>query len=198
MHTPNTRFIALDVETTGVDFQRSQVIQCGVVFLTPDLQETGTTEWNINYDPDAFDWNVEAEEIHGIPKEQARIHGISIDAFLTVFEKELFKHYGIGIDRHLHIIAANAHFDFMMLKLLWEMYRKTPFLLSHRFADINSAGLVLFGEAGMSRLMDILNIENDKDKRHGALYDAQLHLAIFNTLRSYVKRENSDQSLQEA
>ena len=182
----NTRFIALDVETTGLDFCRTQVIQCGAVFLAPDLRETDALEWNINYNPEVFGWNAESEEIHNISREKAYTHGISADAFLTVFEKELFRHYGIGIDRHLHIIAANAHFDYLMLKLLWEKHRTTPFLLSHRLADVNAAALVLLGESGLSRLMDVFDIPDDEDKRHSALYDARLHLRIFNALRDRV------------
>lgn len=183
MRTPNTRFIALDTEATGLDFEKSQVIQCGAVFLSTELEETEAIEWNINYDPNMFEWDINAEEVHGIPKETAMTHGISIDAFLTVFEKKLFSHYGIGIDRHLHIIAANAYFDYLMIRSLWEKHRSKPFLLSHRFADVNGAALVCIGESGMSRLLDKLDIEHESSKRHSALYDAQLHLSVFRELR---------------
>ena len=179
------QFIALDVETTGVDFSNSQVLQCGVIILDNNMEEKEVIEWNVNYREEVFEWNSEAEEIHGIPKEVAKKHGIEIEQFLDVFEKTIFKNYGIQVDRHLHIIAANAHFDYLMLKNIWERYKKTPFPISHRFADINSAALVLFGKSGLSFLLNELNIEHSSENRHSALYDARLHLEVFKKLQQW-------------
>ena len=184
------RFIALDVESTGVDFCSSQVIQCGVVFLDKDLQSVHSREWNINYVPGKFSWDDEAAEVHGIGLEEAKKHGVEPDVFLKEFEQEIVKRYGIDEDIELHIIAANAHFDYLMLKLLWDTYRSDVELpLSRRMMDITGLALVALGTAGMSTILESLSIEEDDDQRHSALYDAELHLKVFHALLTVLRQE---------
>lgn len=184
------KFIALDVESTGVDFCSSQVIQCGVVFLDKDIQSVGTREWNINYVPEKFSWNDEAEKVHGISAEQAKKHGVNPEIFLKEFEQEIVKQYGIAEDVELHIIAANAHFDYLMLKALWDMYRSDVELpLSRRMMDITGLALVALGTTGMSTILETLGIEEDEDQRHSALYDAELHLKVFHALVTVLRQE---------
>lgn len=183
-------FIALDTETTGTDFCSSQVIQCGVIFLDRSLQPTGRKEWNINYMPEKFSWDVEAEEVHGIAREDAESHGITPEVFLKEFEQEIVKHYGSREETELHTIAANAHFDYLMLEALWSMYSPGYTLpLSRRLMDITSLSLLILGTAGMTTILEILGIPTDDNKRHTALYDAELHLKIFHALASIARQE---------
>ena len=184
------RFIALDVESTGVDFCSSQVIQCGAVFLDEKIQSVGTREWDINYVPEKFSWDVEAEEVHGIGLEAAKTHGVAPEVFLKEFEQEIVKRYGIAEDIELHIIAANAHFDYLMLLRLWDMYRQdTALPLSRRMMDITALSLAALGTAGMSTTLEALGIEEEEDKRHSALYDAELHLKVFHALLTILRQE---------
>ena len=184
------RFIALDVESTGVDFCSSQVIQCGAVFLDEQIQSVGTREWDINYVPEKFSWDVEAEEVHGIGLETAKTHGVDPEVFLKEFEQEIVKRYGIAEDIELHIIAANAHFDYLMLLRLWDMYRTdTALPLSRRMMDITALSLAALGTAGMSTTLEVLGIEEEDDKRHSALYDAELHLKVFHALLTILRQE---------
>ena len=188
------RYIALDTETTGVDFTKSQVIQCGVVFLDEALQPTHKKEWNINYNADEFDWDEESAEIHGIPKEKAQSHGVEPEVFLKEFEQEIVKHYGANTETEseLHIIATNAHFDYLMLELLWNTYQKDYALpLSRRLVDISSLSLTVLGVAGMSTILETLGIATEDDKRHSALYDAELHLKIFHALATVAREEGT-------
>ena len=184
------RFIALDVESTGVDFCSSQVVQCGVVFLDEKMQSVGTREWDINYIPEKFSWDTEAEAVHGISMERAKTHGVDPEVFLKEFEQEIVKRYGIVEDIELHIIAANAHFDYLMLQRLWDIYRSdTALPLSRRLMDITALSLVALNAAGMSTTLEILGIEEEEDKRHSALYDAELHLKVFHSLLSVLRQE---------
>ena len=184
------RFIALDVESTGVDFCSSQVIQCGAVFLNEKMQSVYTREWDINYVPERFSWDDEAEEVHGISKEVAKAHGVDPEVFLKEFEQEIVKRYGIAEDIELHIIAANAHFDYLMLQRLWDAYRDdTALPLSRRMMDITALSLAALGVAGMSTTLEVLGIEEEEDKRHSALYDAELHLKVFHALLTILQQE---------
>lgn len=186
------RFIALDTETTGVDFCSSQVIQCGVIFLDEDKREIDRKEWNINFRPDEFSWDDEAEAVHGIPKDEAKVHGVEPEIFLKELERSVVKHYGNAIPGGVHIIAANAHFDFIMLERLWKKYRQDELPLSRRMMDISTLSLAILGSSGLSRVMDELGIAAESDRRHSALYDAELHLKVFYALITVAKEEGGN------
>ena len=184
------RFIALDVESTGVDFCSSQVIQCGAVFLDEKVQSIGSREWDIRYIPEKFSWDADAEEVHGISMEQAKTNGVTPEVFLKEFEQEIVKRYGIREDIELHIVAANAHFDYLMLQRLWDTYRSdTALPLSRRMMDITALSLAALGVAGMSTTLEVLGIEEEENKRHSALYDAELHLQVFRSLLGVLQKE---------
>lgn len=188
------KYIALDTETTGVDFSSSQVIQCGAVFLDESLQPTEKKEWNINYIPEKFSWDEEAGEVHGIPKEEAQNHGVGPEVFLKEFEQEIVKRYGANTktESELHIIAANAHFDYLMLEALWNAYRDDVALpLSRRMVDISSLSLMVLGVAGMTTMLETLGISTDDGKRHSALYDAELHLKVFHAIATVARQEGT-------
>lgn len=184
------RFVALDVESTGVDFCSSQVIQCGAIFLNEDMQPAGSKEWNINYIPEKFSWDEVAEEIHGISKEEAQKHGVDPDVFIKEFEQEVVKKYGTTEDIEIHSIAANAHFDYLMLDALWKEYKQNEAPpLSRRVMDITGLALVALGVAGMTTILETLGIDDEEDRRHSALYDAQLHLKVFHALLTVLRQE---------
>ena len=184
------RYIALDTETTGVDFCTSQVIQCGVVFLDEHLQPTEKKEWNINYVPEKFSWDAEAEEVHGIARDVVETHGIPPEQFLKELEQSIVKRYGITEDIELHIIAANAYFDYLMLDLLWTTYNSDYALpLSRRVMDLTPLSLMVLGTTGMSTMLETLGIATEEGKRHSALYDAELHLKIFHALTTIARQE---------
>ena len=191
-HNYMHRFIAIDVESTGVDFCSSQVIQCAAIFLDEKTQPTGSREWNINYAPEKFSWDTEAEEVHGISAEQAKKHGVAPEVFLKEFEQEIVRRYGITEDIELHTIAANAHFDYLMLQRLWDTYRSdTALPLSRRVMDITALSLAALGVAGMSTTLETLGIEEEEDKRHSALYDTELHLKVFHALLAVLQKEGT-------
>ena len=183
------RFIALDTETTGTDFCKSQVIQCGVVFLDENLAPVFKKEWNINYNEDKFDWSLEAEEVHKISKEEAKNHGISPEQFIKEFEQEIVKRYKDFLPENLHIIAANAYFDYLMLDLLWREYDKGGVPVSRRQMDISALSLLIIGKVGMKSTMEYLGITTEEDKLHSALYDAELHLKVFHSLATIASKE---------
>ena len=184
------RYIALDVEGSGVDFNNSQVIECGAIFLDEDLNPIQEKEWKINYIPKDFpDWNKDAEAVHKISYEEAQTHGIDPEEFIKEFEQEVFKFYGTNTDQSVHIIGVNAYYDYLMLECVWKKYRRGDFFLSLRTMDVNSIGLFVVGISGLSSLMENFGIEDDKEQRHSALYDAKLHLEVFKKLSKTAKEK---------
>lgn len=188
------KYIALDTETTGVDFCTSQVIQCAVLFLDDSLQIKDRRSWDINYVPGKFSWDEVAAEVHGIDREKAERHGMDPESFLREFEQEIVKHYGAigGESGELHIIAANAYFDYLMLELLWSTYRPEEEVpVSRRVVDLSSLSLFVLGVSGMSTVLETLGIATDEEERHSALYDAELHLKIFHSLATIANQEGT-------
>ena len=149
------QFVALDTETTGVDFCGSQVIQCGIILIDMDLNPVFEKEWNINYKPEKFSWSDEAEKIHKIEKEASLTHGVEPNEFMKDLEKELIKHIGLPFPE-LHILAANSYFDFVMLQRLWDTYRDDEFIFSHRGIDLSALSLSLFNISGFKSTLDYL------------------------------------------
>ena len=89
-------------------------------------------------------------------------------------------------------MLANAHFDYLMLKALWDAYRPDVELpLSRRMMDITGLSLVALGTAGMSTTLETLGIEENEDQRHSALYDAELHLKVFHALLTVLRQEGT-------
>lgn len=188
------KYLALDTETTGVDFCSSQVIQCGVVLLDDNLQAVKRRLWDINYVPGTFSWSDEAMEVHGIEKDAATRHGVDPEVFLREFEQEIVKQYGSvgGESAELHLIATNAYFDYLMLDLLWRTYRPDEEMpLSRRVVDLSSISLLVLGVSGMTSTLETLGISVTEDKRHSALYDADLHLQIFHALATIANQEGT-------
>ena len=188
------KYIALDTETTGVDFCSSQVIQCAALFLDDALQPVSRQSWNVNYKPGQFSWDDQAREVHGIDRENAERHGVEPEVFLRELEQEIVKQYGsVGEESaELHIIAANAYFDYLMLDSLWSTYRPNEELpISRRVVDLSSLSLMVLGVSGMSTVLETLGISVTEDDRHSALYDAELHLKIFHALATIANQEGT-------
>ncbi|MDE0243475.1 MAG: 3'-5' exonuclease [Candidatus Kaiserbacteria bacterium] len=186
------KYIALDTETTGVDFCTSQVIQCAVIFLDDALQPVARRSWDVNFVPEKFSWDTVAAEVHGIGRDVVEQHGVDPEQFLREFEQDIVKHYGVvgGESAELHVIAANAYFDYLMLELLWSTYRPDEEVpISRRVVDLSSLSLFVLGVSGMSTVLETLGIAVTEEDRHSALYDAELHLKIFHSLATIASRE---------
>ena len=178
-------YVALDTETTGVDFCNSQVIQCGVVFLDENFSVIKEREWNVNYIPQEFDWDEKAEKIHKIDRASSQMHGVEADVFFRELQEEITSIYGNIAPENLKMIAANAYFDFIMMQQLWKkLYPTDRFFFSHRLVDINTLGVILTGVHSFGGLIRYFGIEEDENLRHSALHDAQLHHQVFLKLRS--------------
>ena len=183
------KYVAFDTEATGVDFSSSQLIQCGAIFLDDHMQPISRHSWNVNYIPEKFSWDEEAAAVHGISREKSYTHGVSPETFLREFEAEVVKHGGLGMPE-MHIIAANAYFDYLMFEALWETYRPGEVCpISRRVVDLTGISLTVLGDAGMTTMLEKLAIPYDDSKQHDATYDAELHLKIFLALITVAKRE---------
>jgi oligoribonuclease (3'-5' exoribonuclease) len=173
-------FIGIDCETTGTDFNSSQVIQIGAVFCDGDLNILHGQEWNISFVQDSFTWSSSAEAVHKIPMEVAvHEHKTSISAFRDEFSQLIKTYYGKNcLSKDIRIVAAQTYFDYVMiLNSLYDGLEKDlPF--SHRLIDVNSIGF-LWGRSSLRTNAEYFGITVDETKLHSALYDAELHIKVF-------------------
>ena len=156
------------------------------IFLDEELNQLHKEEWLINYKPEEYSWCEEAEGVHKISKETALTHGVEPEVFLNDFEQKIIKTYGTEAVGNVKIIASNAYNDLLFLRKLWEKYKKEDFICSYRTVDISSIGTMLGDGYGSTRsLVNLFNIEpiEDEEKRHTALYDAEIHLKIYKCLK---------------
>ena len=183
--------IAADGEFTGLDYCSAQLISFAAIFLDEDLNELHKEEWQINYKPEHYSWCIEAEGVHKISKENALTHGIEPEIFLNDFEQKIIKTYGTEAVGNVKLIASNAYNDLIFLKRLWEKYKKEDFICSYRTVDISSIGTTFGDGYGSTRaLIDLFNIDlaDDDEKRHTALYDAEVHLKIYKCMKDNLKK----------
>ncbi len=180
--------IAADGEFSGLDYCSAQLISFGAIFLDENLNSLHKEEWLINYKPEEYSWCDEAEEVHKISKENALTHGVEPEVFLNDFEQKIIKTYGTEAVGNIKIIASNAYNDLIFLKKLWEKYKKEDFICSYRTVDISSIGTLMGDGYGSTRsLVSLFDIESidDEEKRHTALYDAEVHLKIYKCLKEH-------------
>jgi oligoribonuclease (3'-5' exoribonuclease) len=171
-------FIGIDTETTGLDFNKCQVIQIGAVFCDKDLNVLHEQEWNIRYSTD-YEWDEGAEKVHNIPIEVALAHETEFFEFRDEFKALIKEHYGSGcLKKDIRVVAANTYFDYMMLmnSVYHGKENKIPF--SHRLIDVNSIGW-LWGQTSLHDNMKYHGVTVDESKLHSALYDAQKHMEVF-------------------
>ncbi len=183
------KFIVIDTETTGLDFDKSQVIQCAAIFLNDENESVFKKEWLINYEEDKFLWDEVSASIHKIDREVAKTHGISIEDFLKDLEHFVVKYYGfINFTSDLHIVGANSYFDYLMLLNIWKKTRgEEDFLFSHRNFDLGTIGYSVLGVYGLKKISEELGIKTDDEKTHNAMYDAELHYKVFKSLLNHKK-----------
>lgn len=182
-------YVGFDTETTGVDFNESQVIQVGAVFCNENLQTIEDFKWDINYEPDNFEWTQGAQDVHGITKEEAMVHGIDRSDFKIEFEEILKQMYGKNYNpANVRLVAAQCYFDYLMCKgSFWGFGRKAKLPVSHRLIDINCIGDFSVGITNLSGNIAFFDVENDDTKRHDALYDAHKHIEVYRKQKAWLE-----------
>ena len=177
--------VALDTETSGINFLTSQVIECSCIFCNEELEELDRKTWRINFQSDKFSWSEESAEVHGIALEDSKSHGVSVEDFI----KELTSKVQSIYSGKPSIVGSNIWFDYVMLVNLWVKagLDENDFPLNYRLIDTNSIGRFLFGKNSSGQICELLGIDVDEDKKHGAEYDAELHLKIYKALISSQK-----------
>jgi DNA polymerase III alpha subunit (gram-positive type) len=167
--------IIFDVETTGVSFKDSSIIQIGAVRFTRNGKITlYAPSYNIYIVPYKEEWTEEAANIHGLTKKFLFEQGVAIDGALQSFENWCVD------PKDVMLAHWSSGFDTGMLQNAYDFLKKDyPF--SRRSFDI--ASIVRFELAKQGKLKKemgecdcakALGIRVDKTQLHDGLYDADL------------------------
>lgn len=128
-----TKYVCIDIETTGTEGEEADVIQIGAVILNEDL--SSTTEFNLLLKPTSDYRSAKAMEVNGISEERLA-DALKAEDALQMFEDWAFFHVG---DRPL-LAAWGTYFDITFMRAFYKrLGRKWPF--SYRCLDLKSIAI---------------------------------------------------------
>lgn len=171
--------IFLDLETTGLDVQKYEIIEIGALRVNPDKPFKIEETLSIKVKPVNIETaDKEALKITGYTKERWT-KAISLDKALKKLEK--FSKSGV-------IIGFNVSFDWAFLhKAYSEMGQEEPFHY-HRLDVLSMAYIKLFDQPKVTRfnLSSLCaELKVQRGNKHQALADAKATYLVFKKLLNY-------------
>ena len=175
-------FAAIDLETTGLDFERCEVIELAIVPLNPDFTISAIPE---------FTAQIKAEHPETAEADALRINGLNPqdgESKAKVRDDiiQWMKDNGIG---RITPVAQNLEFDmrffaktFPDLSKIFGRYGRDSMRLALAVNDIfrRETGEDRFPKVSLQALKDALNI--DGDVQHNAFEDAKDAAAVYRRL----------------
>lgn len=101
-------FMALDIETTGLNWRTDRIVQVGYAIVQPDGEVECT--WSTVVDP-GIEIPDESTAIHGITTQRAREDGIATDAALSPVAAEIADGLATYQPDGMPVVMFNAGFD---------------------------------------------------------------------------------------
>ncbi|MDV7188449.1 3'-5' exonuclease [Lutibacter sp. TH_r2] len=176
----NIRFVALDTETTGFDFNEDRVLSIGAIAL----------ESNKILVKDSFEIFIKQDVFK---KESVKIHGIRKNGLETKFEEEeALKQFLEYLDDAV-IIAHHTAFDVTMINQALKRYNAGP--LISKSLDTNYIHKKMSNSTEFNKIFsldELCVIYNVKPyDRHNAAGDALLTAQVFLKLLGKYKKNNA-------
>ena len=173
-----TRFVFIDTETTGLDFTRHQLTEVAWIVRFED-----GTEAERQFFPDhtldgADELALELTRYHQRIAPQPRSPAAEwLELFLTDAEGAV-------------LVGAVPDFDARHLEMAAARIGRTP-TWDHHLLDVETLALPLISPGpeaprSLARTCRALGIEHDKDQAHGALYDAQQAMRVFDRVHALI------------
>jgi DNA polymerase III epsilon subunit-like protein len=166
-----TRFVFLDTETTGLDFARHQLTEVAWIVRFEDGREE-TRCFVPEHTLDGADATaLELTQYHQRIAPQPRSPASEwLVQFLEDAERAV-------------LVGAVPDFDARHLEMAAARIQRTP-TWDHHLLDVETFALPLISDApeaprSLAKTCRALGIPHDKDQAHGALYDAQQAMRVF-------------------
>jgi DNA polymerase III epsilon subunit-like protein len=178
MNLPD-KYIAIDIETTGLTGDIADVVQIGAVVLNEDLT-TGPT-MSIVIRPTTDFRDPKAMAVHGITEEQLAAAD-EAEVCLDIFERWCAEHVG----RRPQFAAWGAYFDVSFMKAYYKrLNRKWPF--SHKAFCLKTAAIWeastqgISGRGGLGSFVERLGLTFE-GKPHDGLDDILMSVKVVQAL----------------
>jgi len=181
-----TRYIAIDIETTGLDPCRHAICQIGAVSF--DIEEIGWVKsWDV-YVPDDAEVEEEALKVNGFTSDRLQ-SGLPVE---RVFDQLEYLIASLSQGEKLPIaVFHNAPFDVPFLKATKAIKHKSLFdLFLRRVLDTVSLGFMCGNRDGLSSLSNLAKEwispeRQDRWEKHTAAGDAFITAHIARALFRY-------------
>ena len=132
--------IGVDVETTGLDKEKDQVVELGVVLYDTELGRVISSFGKI-YKAEV--WGEEAALCHQIPKATS-------DSMPLIGSEDIDPWEVVSGDMAKYVVAHNASHDYAFVTKIWPSFLKRPWLCTKE--GIPHKDKVLFGRVASTRL----------------------------------------------
>lgn len=181
------KFLALDVETSGLNFDTDdpsvnyQVVSIGLIVSDGDFNPIDEFYTEIKWNKTSH-WNNKAESIHGLSKEYLEQNGVHEGEAAVSITEFMLKHF--EPDEKIILLGHNVRsFDFYFFN---KLMRKFDFFFqfSHRVVDTFPLGLIMFGAENSDELFDIFFPSR---KTHNALQDAKMTLTVCKKIKTIME-----------
>lgn len=185
--------LAIDVETTGLFFNNTdpsfdeesgkyhQVVSIGLVVAdATTFEEIEDLYIEIKWDGES-EWNVEAENIHGLSKQYLEENGFTNEEAVLVIGQLLLKYWGGNKPVALlgHNVATFDKFFFQRLMMSQGIHVKH----ANRHIDSFSVGKATVGSCNSDDLFEAVGIPTRDSNSHNALDDAKASLTSVRTVK---------------
>ena len=183
--------IVIDIETSGVDYQKNAILEIAAVMV--DYNEQGLLnpvgDFACHVTPfEGARLDKEALEITGIDP----FHPFRFDIAEQDALTQLFQFVKKALDktecRRAVLVGHNAHFDlsFILAAAKRCKIKETPF---HAFTVFDTATLsgLVFGKTVLAKALRAARIGFDKNEAHSAIYDAKQTAQLFCHIVNKVK-----------
>ena len=173
----NSPYISIDIETTGTDDQRHQVLEIAAVYNQQGVDVMSCPHFQALVDPgeiigEPYALNMNARLLERLAKEEVDSPAVVMTSLMD-WVSDIQHHF--DIDR-FHLIGKNVgSFDYQFLKRMpcWE-----EAYFSYRHLEIGSLFSTPGGISGQSDLYATRSVGTIKGREHEALYDARVSLEL--------------------
>ncbi len=181
-----TRFVFIDTETTGLDFARHQLTEVAWIVRFEDgrqVERCFIPEHTLDgADATALEMTRYHERIAPQPRSPA-------SEWLELFLEDATKAVLVG---------AVPDFDARHLEMAAARIQRTP-TWDHHLLDVETLALPLISPGpeaprSLAKTCRALGIPHDQDRAHGALYDAQQAMRVFDRVHELLAQLRADGS----
>lgn len=187
-HHPGSRFLVIDWETSGSNFNGDSTIDYqgiafgAVIADTQTFEPVETLYRELHFDSTRYKWSYEAEQIHGLSREHLQLNGFSRGEGLTDLLDLIFRH--IGTESKIAFGGHNVEFD---IDFTLQLARDFDVALKvhHVKLDTSSAAFICVGKYKSDEVFEFFTGKT-REGHHNALDDALMALETMRNIRALI------------